>query len=144
MEKNPFFNEDEVVLLLQLVKKYPQVHTARVDASTIKDKNAAWELITDEFNDINPIQRDANCLKVKFRGVKSKYKWKKAAEKREIIKSGRKPKSPLTGRKTILCDEAQTILESILKDLDDGVFEDMLTQADLEMNVIVSRFLVSY
>lgn len=139
MEKNPFFNEDEVVLLLQLVKKYPQVHTSRVDAAAIKEKAAAWEMITEDFNDINHIQRDTNCLKVKFRGVKSKYKWRKAAEKREMAKTGRKTKPAPTGRRTIVNNEAQDILESILRDLEEGVFEDMLLNADVDLDGIVSR-----
>ncbi|KAL5278128.1 MSANTD3.2 family protein [Megaselia abdita] len=137
MEKNPFFNEDEVVLLLQLVKKYPQIHTSRTDQTALKEKTAAWEMITEEFNEVNSIQRDTSCLKVKFRGVKAKFKFRKAAEKRETGKGGRKQKTPAgSGRKTILCAEAEDILESILKDLEEGVFEDMVLQADLDLNGI--------
>lgn len=139
MEKNPFFTEDEVVLLLQLVKKYPAVHTPRVDQAALREKATAWEMITEDFNDINSIQRDTNCLKVKFRGVKSKYKWRKAAEKREIMKTGKYKKPAQTGRRTIVNNEAQDILESILNDLDNGVFEDMVMQADMNMEGIVSR-----
>lgn len=138
MEKAPFFTEDEVVLLLQLVKKYPAIHITRVDQAAIKEKQAAWEMITEDFNDINKVKRDMHCLKVKFRGVKSKYKWRKAAEKREMLRTGRKPSLTPTGRKTIVNNEAQDILESILNDTEGGVFEDFILQSDLDN--IVSNY----
>lgn len=53
-EKSAAFTKDDEILLVQLVLKCKDVlENQQSDALTLRQKNDAWDLLTDEFNAIN-------------------------------------------------------------------------------------------
>lgn len=109
--KNPLFTNEEVIKLLKLVKRFPDTYISYSDKIDQRERAAAWRKVTEEFNKTG-LQRHPHCIKVKFRGLKSQYKYKKSMEARarngEIVpKHIKKPVLPL---------EAVQLMDEILEE----------------------------
>lgn len=85
------FSSAEINLLIELVKKYKNIiENKKSDAVTWREKEKGWELLTAEFNTMNPkaVKRTVKNLKGKWDNLKKLTKKKFAAQKLEIYKTG--------------------------------------------------------
>ncbi|XP_013162081.1 PREDICTED: myb/SANT-like DNA-binding domain-containing protein 3 isoform X1 [Papilio xuthus] len=88
----PNFTADEKALLAHLVKRRPIVQTKFTDAKTVSKKQAAWNLITQEFNsNANVHKRETLTLKRAWENMKAFTR----KERANLLQTGGHPASPL-------------------------------------------------
>lgn len=86
------FSEYERSLLLTLVKKRQSViECKRTDVASVKEKEAVWKIIADEFNQKCDTFRDFGTLRMKSKNMKKACKRKFSEEKRCMINTGGGP-----------------------------------------------------
>ncbi|KAK9703158.1 Myb/SANT-like DNA-binding domain [Popillia japonica] len=84
------FSQRDIDILVTLVRKHSAfIENKKTDAVTWRQKEEAWNNLTEEFNlHEGVVPRTAKNLKVKFDNIKKTTKKKFANEKQEIFKTG--------------------------------------------------------
>ncbi|XP_018578344.1 myb/SANT-like DNA-binding domain-containing protein 3 [Anoplophora glabripennis] len=89
-KRSPNFTKLETEILVDLALKYKHViENKRTDATTWKDKNDTWQIITDEFNAISGnFPRSVKSVRSKYETFKKDLRKTCAKVKEEIKKTG--------------------------------------------------------
>lgn len=93
MENNnkrcPNFTDDDVKILVSLVKKYSDViECKKSDTVTWQEKLKTWDAITKELFNITGVNRNAKSLREKYKNLKKVTRKKFADQKNETHKTG--------------------------------------------------------
>lgn len=85
-------SETEVEVLISLVQKYSNIiENKKSNAVTWKEKTAGWEALSQEFQNVTGINRNAKNLRGKWENLKKETKKKFANAKQELYKTGGGP-----------------------------------------------------
>ncbi|XP_063826452.1 uncharacterized protein LOC135075934 [Ostrinia nubilalis] len=89
------FTADEKALLAQLIKKTPIVESKLTDGKSVSKKQAAWDLITREFNsNANVHKRETITLKRAWDNMKAYTRKARATERGNLLRTGGGPSAP--------------------------------------------------
>lgn len=87
--KQTKFKDSEISVLMKLVDKYKHIiENKKSDAVVWKNKQAAWEKITQEMNAANGTFRTSANIRGKYENLKKNTKKKFAQEKRNLYRTG--------------------------------------------------------
>ena len=86
-ESRQYFSQLEKSLVTELVRKHKDfIENKKTDYRTIKQKNSAWEALSEEFNSQSDVtKRDSKQLKKCWENLKARAKKQLAKEKRESL-----------------------------------------------------------
>ncbi|XP_069678796.1 uncharacterized protein [Periplaneta americana] len=86
----PNFNKYEVEMLIELIQKYKHIiENKKTDGVSLKEKDATWRLIADEFGHLPGVtQRTYVNLKTAYENLKRKARRDSANDKLEKYKTG--------------------------------------------------------
>ena len=92
-ESRQYFSQLEKSLVTELVRKHKDfIENKKNDYRTIKQKNSAWEALSEKFNSQSGVtKRDSKQLKKCWENLKARAKKQLAKEKREFKLTGGGP-----------------------------------------------------
>ncbi|GBP13580.1 hypothetical protein EVAR_6924_1 [Eumeta japonica] len=132
-ERCPNFSNDEIMRLKELIEKYAGVLLNKTtDATSSRQKTAAWLEIEKEFNASAFIYRSVKQLKLKFENMKKIARREVAREKQGLRKTGGGPSNFTPGSET---DWVRSIIPPISLDGENSIYDDDASEPIVTVSV---------